>query len=232
MGLLGAALITADGVPVPTWVRSLAAVVAVGALVVAASPALTSTFTGTNVLTNGPTTTLPAYVAAEGAYDASVGTLVLTPLADGSVSATVVWGGSETLGGQSTLTAARHALTDADIELAHVSVELTTGAATDVVRRAADQESVSFCFAEPRTRPLPERPRPWRDPRWTSVKDWIAWVTRDVACSGASAERSPPVKPTEPPRRWPRPWEARRSSSCWLPDAGTAHPCRAHPGAP
>lgn len=139
MGLLGAALITADGVPVPTWVRSLAAVVAVGALVVAASPALTSTFTGTNVLTNGPTTTLPAYVAAEGAYDASVGTLVLTPLADGSVSATVVWGGSETLGGQSTLTAARHALTDADIELAHVSVELTTGAATDVVRRAADQ---------------------------------------------------------------------------------------------
>lgn len=135
LGVLGAALVTLDAglAPRVAAIRTgLVVVVAVG-VVVLAVPALTSVARGTALLTNGPDSTLPAYVAARGADDPDIGTLVLAPQSAGGVSARVVWGGSETIGGQSTVVATRTASTPEDDTIAAVAAGLVTGAAEDLV---------------------------------------------------------------------------------------------------
>lgn len=103
IGLVGAALVTLDtGLTLPR-IRFLATAVAVTALVICAVPALTAFHGGRSVLTNGPVSTLPAYVAAQAAGDRQIATLVLTPQNDGGLAVDVVWGTSETLGSQSTM---------------------------------------------------------------------------------------------------------------------------------
>ncbi|MDN3496427.1 glycosyltransferase [Planococcus sp. APC 4015] len=137
LGVLGAALVTLDAglAPRVALIRTaLVAVVAVGVLVLAV-PALTAVARGTALLTNGPDSTLPAYVAARGADDPDIGTLVLAPQDAGGVSARIVWGGSETLGGQSTIVSTRTAATPQDDEIAAVAAGLMTGSADDLVSR-------------------------------------------------------------------------------------------------
>ncbi|MGI0520435.1 glycosyl transferase, partial [Microbacterium maritypicum] len=73
------------------------------ALAVCAVPALSALHMDRSVLTNGPDSTLPAYVAAQAAGDRPIATLVLTPQNDGGLAAEVAWGASETLGSQSTM---------------------------------------------------------------------------------------------------------------------------------
>lgn len=103
VGLCGAALVTLD-TALPRWqIRSLAAVVTGVAVVALAVPALTALTRGDTVLTNGPVSTLPAYVAADARGDLQRATLLITPLAEDAVSVRTVWGASETLGAQSTI---------------------------------------------------------------------------------------------------------------------------------
>jgi len=132
-GLVAAALLTLTLLRGISPVRLTAATLVVAALAVSAVPALTATARGTAGISSGSVSTLPAYVEVEGRTGVEVGTLVLSPLPDGSVAAAVVWGGSATLGGQSTVQAARTDVTPADTELARVAVDLLTGAAGDVV---------------------------------------------------------------------------------------------------
>ena len=134
-GLLGAAVVTVDRLPVARGARALASLLIIAALAAAAVPALTAVTRGESLLTNGPESTLPAYVDAEGKGGTRSATLVLTAAADGGFAAEVVWGGSETLGGQTTLQSARSALTAADQETAEVTADLVTGTAGDVVDR-------------------------------------------------------------------------------------------------
>lgn len=103
IGLVGAALVTLDTALTLPRIRFLATAVAATALVICAVPALTAFHGGRSVLTNGPVSTLPAYVAAQAAGDRQIATLVLTPQNDGGLAVDVVWGASETLGSQSTM---------------------------------------------------------------------------------------------------------------------------------
>lgn len=161
LGALGGALVALDAGLAPRWTLArvgAGAVVLVG-VVVLAVPALTAlardegAASGVALLQNGPESTLPAYVAAAGAGDSSVGTLVLTPQNAGGVSARVVWGGSETLGGQSTIVSTRTAPTPGDDRVAALAADLMTGAAGDAVAALAG-DGIRFLLLAPA--PAPE----------------------------------------------------------------------------
>lgn len=136
-GLLGAALVALDLLPPLPVARTVAASVVMLALVVSAIPALTATSRGAALLKGGPVSTLPAYVAAEGRGSPGNGTIVIRPLEDGELSTSVVWGDSATLGGQTTLLAARAEPTASDLATAQVTADLVTGSSADVVAQLA-----------------------------------------------------------------------------------------------
>ncbi|KJQ53680.1 glycosyltransferase [Microbacterium sp. SA39] len=103
IGVVGAALVTLDTALTLQRIRVFATAVAAVALVICAVPALSAFHTDRSVLTNGPVSTLPAYVAAQAAGDKPISTLVLTPQNDGALAVDVAWGASDTLGTQSTM---------------------------------------------------------------------------------------------------------------------------------
>ncbi|MFG6445060.1 glycosyltransferase [Microbacterium sp. P07] len=149
LGAIGAAMLTLDAGVVPRMrlVRPLAAVVVLGALAVTSVPALTLSVRGQSALTNGPSSTLPAYVAAEGRDDARLGTLVLDPTGSG-LRVKVVWGGSETLGGQSTIVATRDEADASDQEVADLAAGLVTTSAVDAVSQLASH-GIGFVLLAP-----------------------------------------------------------------------------------
>ncbi|HWI30321.1 MAG TPA: glycosyltransferase [Microbacterium sp.] len=152
IGVVGAALVTLDtGIaPRPALIRPvLAALVVAGVLVIAVAP-LTAVARGEALITNGPTSTLPAYVAASGRDDASVGTLVLTPQNAGGVAADVVWGQSETLGGQATIQTTRTEATEADAALADLVADLVTPSTVDAAAELREL-GCSFVLLAPPT---------------------------------------------------------------------------------
>jgi len=154
LGAIGGALVALDSGLAPRVgaARGLAAAVVVGALAVLAVPALTASARGATFLTTGPVSTLPAYVAAEGRDDPDVATMILTPQNAGGVAAEVVWGGSETLGGQATIIATRSEADDEDITLAHLAADLVGEAAGDAVADLA-AEGVEFVLLAPAAEP-------------------------------------------------------------------------------
>ncbi|MFJ6653203.1 glycosyltransferase family 2 protein [Microbacterium sp. NPDC091313] len=143
-GAVGAAATTLDaGVPARArGLRPLGAAVLVLPLAVAALPVLTAQARGDSSLANGPESTLPAFVAAEGHGDARVGTLVLAPGADGLVTR-LVWGGSESLDGQSTGRSTRQEPTAGDERLSAAVADLVATSDPDVVTDLA-AEGVGF----------------------------------------------------------------------------------------
>ncbi|MFT4135098.1 glycosyltransferase [Microbacterium sp.] len=137
-GMIGAAAVTLDLLsPVPAM-RTAAASVVMLALAASAVPALTASSRGAAELTGGAVSTLPAYVAAEGRDSPGQGTIVITPLSGGDLETSVVWGDSATLGGQTTLLAARSEPTSSDLATAEVTAALVTGSSGDVVARLAE----------------------------------------------------------------------------------------------
>lgn len=139
IGAVGAAVAALDAVVVRRAgvVRAVAAAVVIGALAVAAIPALTAFARETTPLTNGPRSTLPAYVAAAARDDPRLGTMVLAP-GDEGFGVTVVWGASETLGGQSTLALTRSRADDSDAEIAALVADLVTVSTDDAITALAD----------------------------------------------------------------------------------------------
>ena len=143
LGVVGSAMVALDaGIVERVHVlRPVGALVTLVALVVAVGPALTASLDQSHprsVLTNGPTSTLPAFVAAEGRGSTAIGTIVLDPRADG-LRVDVVWGGSATVGGQSTVQATRIEARPADRDLAALAADLTTPSSDDVVARLAER---------------------------------------------------------------------------------------------
>ncbi|SDH47230.1 glycosyltransferase [Microbacterium pygmaeum] len=163
LGALGGALAALDAGLAPRMaaVRSLATVVVLLAVVVLSVPALTATARHADVLTNGPVSTLPAYVAAEGKDDPEVGTIVLTPQNEGGVSARVVWGGSETLDGQATMLTTRITASAQDEQVAMLAADLVTSAAEDVVAELAEN-GLSFVLLAPSGEPETDNARAFR----------------------------------------------------------------------
>lgn len=148
LGVIAAALVTLDVVPAASAARAMAATAVMAALAVCAVPALTAQTRDAAALREGSASTLPAYVAAEGRGSPSLGTIVLAPLDDGSVAAEVVWGASETLGGQSTVQSTRIAPTAADRETAELVADLVTDAADDPVAPLAER-GIAFVLLAP-----------------------------------------------------------------------------------
>ncbi|QOC26161.1 MULTISPECIES: glycosyltransferase [Microbacterium] len=124
LALLGAAALAVDAIPDAARVRMPLAVLAMAALAVSAVPALTALPRGTSALTDGPSSTLPAYVEAEGRAGLGNATFVLTPASDGAVVTDVVWGETSALGGQTTLRSARQGPDAGDAEAARLTAEL------------------------------------------------------------------------------------------------------------
>ncbi|TDL44237.1 glycosyltransferase [Microbacterium oleivorans] len=141
-GLVLAAVAGLDGLRRVDALVPVAASVIIAFLAIGAVPALTAVVRGDAALTDGPTSTLPAYVqtaGSEGERDGEqTATLVLTVQPDAAYSASVVWGASETLGGQTTLQSTRPDLTAGDRELAHVTADLVSTAGGDVVSTLAN----------------------------------------------------------------------------------------------
>ena len=139
LGVVGAAIVALDaGLPVrQRALRVVGSTIVIGTLLIVAVPAVTSMLRGASPLQNGPVSTLPAYVAAQGRDDMSVGTILITPQNSGAVSARVVWGGSDTLSGHSTITATRTAPTDQDREVAALTADLISSTSEDIVSRVA-----------------------------------------------------------------------------------------------
>lgn len=138
---LGAALaagVTLDAAPLPQPLRASASVLAVLCVAALAAPGLTGVARDDTALTNGPTSTLPAYVGAEAAATADIGTLIVSPRDDGAVSTRVVWGESESLDGQSTLDATDTTVSDDDRAVATAAADLVSGAGTDVGARLTE----------------------------------------------------------------------------------------------
>lgn len=155
LGAVGGALVSLDSGLAPrlVGVRALAATIVIAAVAVLAVPALTASARGVTLLTNGPDSTLPAYVAAEGRDDTDVGTLVLTPQNAGGLAAEVVWGGSETIGGQATIVSTRTLANASDERLATLSADLVAASAGDAVAGVAS-EGIGFVLLAPP--PAPE----------------------------------------------------------------------------
>ncbi|WP_084516216.1 glycosyltransferase [Microbacterium luticocti] len=128
--------------------RVLAATVVMLALAVFALPALTAHLRDEARLTDGPASTLPAFVTAEGRSDPNTGTVVLRPLADGGVQAQVVWGESATLGGQSTVLDTATGVDARARELAALAADLVSPTSSDVVARLQAQ-GIAFVLLAP-----------------------------------------------------------------------------------
>ncbi len=163
LGALGGALTTLDAGLAPRLapVRTATAVVVMAALAVLSIPALTAMHRGVSELQNGPRSTLPAFVAAEGRGDPDVGTLVLTPQNDEGVSSRLVWGASETLGSQSTLVSTRTQEKPSDDALADVTADLVLPSATDAVADIAAR-GIGFVLLAPAVAPESESARTFR----------------------------------------------------------------------
>lgn len=141
LGIVGAAVVAAD-TPLARPIGALrpwAVLVAVAGVVILSFPALSATIQDRAELQNGRSSTLPAFVSAVGRDDPDLGTLVLTPLADGAVSARVVWGASETLGGQTTQLSTATVPTASAEQLAALSAELVSPSVVDVAADLAAQ---------------------------------------------------------------------------------------------
>lgn len=103
LGAVGAALVTLDTVVALPALRSAAALITAAGVLVCAVPGLLAVNLGEAQIRNGATSTLPALVAAHASDDVDSGTLVMTPLDDGSLATQLVWGPSATLSAQTTM---------------------------------------------------------------------------------------------------------------------------------
>jgi len=163
LGGLGGALVALDAglAPRVALVRTVAATLVFAAAVLLAVPSLTAFTRGTATIANGPASTLPAFVAAEGRENPDAGTIVLTPQADAGVAAQVVWGASETIGGQTTLLSTRTEATAQDDELAELAADLVTPSSEDVVAQLAGL-GVGFILLAPSSEPETDAARTTR----------------------------------------------------------------------
>ncbi|MFT4214502.1 MAG: glycosyl transferase, partial [Microbacterium sp.] len=138
LGLLSAAALGLDALPRRIRLRAPLVALTMLMLAVSAVPALTAVPRGTSALTDGPSSTLPAYVEAEGRAGLGNATFVVTPASDGSVIAEVVWGETSSLGGQTTLRSARTGPDAGDAATAQAVAELIADPSGDVVARLAE----------------------------------------------------------------------------------------------
>ncbi|MFD5215776.1 glycosyltransferase [Microbacterium sp. NPDC058345] len=180
LGVVGAALVTLDTVVVLAPLRAGAALLAGAAVVVCAVPGLLSQQTEHSVLVRSPESTLPALVAAEADGDAPLGTLILTPQNDGSLSLGLVWGASASLGAQSTLLST--ATEPRERDLADTAVDLLSARDFDAsAALAADGVSFVLLAQTPEER---DRARVMREGAITAIDQRPGFVRAGETARG------------------------------------------------
>jgi hypothetical protein len=180
IGIVGAAVVTLDAVVAHAPLRTSAALVAGLSVAVCGVPALSAVHQHQAQLQNGPTSTLPALVAAQAGGDADRGTLVLTPLNDGSLSAETVWGASATLGAQSTLLSA--ATRSQGHDIATTAVDLLSGRDFDAAAALGD-EAISFVLVA-RTPHEKDRALTMREEATTAIDQRAGFVKAGETARG------------------------------------------------
>lgn len=128
LGLVGAATI---GLSALGRVAMLPAWVAVVAVAVAITPAAISLPLGTSVVAGGDGRTLPAVVTADAAANPRVGTLRVTPQADGGIAVELIRGTGSTLDLQSTLLSTRQSADSGEAGLATLAGNLASQSGLD-----------------------------------------------------------------------------------------------------
>lgn len=128
LGLVGAATIGLGALGraalVPAWVVVVAVAVAI-------TPAAISLPLGTTVVAGGDGRTLPAVVTADAATNPRIGTLRLTPQADGGIAAELLRGTGNTLDSQSTLLSTREGAGSGERALASLAGNLASQSGQD-----------------------------------------------------------------------------------------------------
>jgi len=145
LGLVGAAVVALEAL-------GRAAVAAGAAVVVAAAlavtPALLAPIVGTAPVHPGDGRVLPALAAAAAAADPGVGTLVLVPQPDGSLTVRLERGEGTTLDDQSALYAGRTTASDDDLALADLAGNLASRGGYDPVPEL-QRFQISFVLVTP-----------------------------------------------------------------------------------
>ena len=137
LGALCAAALALDAVPSRVRLRTPLAALVMVTIAVSAAPALTASLRGTAAITESRTSTLPAYVEAQADGGPATATFVLTPTDDGAVITDIVWGGTASLGGQSTLRSARTTADAGDRTTAEYAAQLIADPEGPVVSELA-----------------------------------------------------------------------------------------------
>ena len=167
----------------------------IAALLVLAMPSLTAMARGTALLTNGPASTLPAYVDAAGRENPDVGTIVLTPQNEGGVSSRVVWGGSETLGGQATIISTRIHRERRRPRGGELTANLVTSAAEDAIGELAGRRASASSCSRPRPHPNPTLARAFRLAAETALDQREALDAVGETAKGTLWRVTQPVEP-------------------------------------
>lgn len=150
LAVVSAAVLALDALPAHPPVRAVAGAFVMVTLAVSAVPALSAPLRGTAAITESTSSTLPAYVEAEGRGGLSTATFVLTPTADGAVVTDVVWGETASLGGQTTLRSARAAAEPGDDITARYAAELVADSGGTVVSDLAAHGIAYVLLGDPR----------------------------------------------------------------------------------
>lgn len=172
LGTVGAALVALDTLVGLSSLRAAAAVLTGAAIAVCAVPSLISVHAGQAEVRNGPRSTLPALVAAQPEGEVERGTLVLTPLNDGSLSVESVWGASSTLNAQSTLVSTATSPRGKDIST--TAVDLISGRDFDAAAALAG-DGIGFVLVS-QTPQEKDRARTLRDEALTAVDQRTGFV--------------------------------------------------------
>ncbi|MFT4029385.1 MAG: glycosyltransferase [Protaetiibacter sp.] len=130
LGLVGAAIVGLEAIRRAAVATGAAAV---AAAVLAVTPLLAAPVLGQTPVHPGDGRLLPALAAAAAASDPGIGTLVLTPLPDGSLGAELQRGEGATLDDQSALHAGRTRLSDDERALAELAGNLASRGGYDPV---------------------------------------------------------------------------------------------------
>lgn len=116
---------------------------AVVLLAVVSFPAMNQVLRGEAVVHAGTGSTLPAYVTASGASNPSLGTLLIDPIDQNTLSSTVVWGGTDTMISHPTKITTELILNEAELQQAELVADLTRSSQPGAIARLS-QEGIAF----------------------------------------------------------------------------------------
>jgi GT2 family glycosyltransferase len=145
LGIVGAATLGLDRIP---RFRAVPALVMVLAAVVVAVPLALAQPLGTSVVRESSGRQLPAYVTAATQTDPRLGTLVITPGDDGTITAVVIRGQGETLDGRSTIVQSSPGVSSDDRIIAELAGNLASQSGLDPTKTLVEH-GIAFVLLSP-----------------------------------------------------------------------------------